>query len=128
MPFYAIFYCVHFHCTTAFHLTWLSTRVCITKKLFKFCSRCCEEQKIGLSLLKLHEFMDPFTTFSKLCYIVADLGKLKEIQLILIPGGALPYVGYTGMCCSTGYGFRLSESGTGYTNHRSSTGCPVTKL
>ena len=27
-------------------------------------------------------------------------------------------MGYTGMCCSTGYGFCLSESGTGPTNQR----------
>ena len=59
-------------------------RVCITTKLFKFCSCCCEEQKIGLSLLKLHEFMDPFITLSKLCHIVADLEKFKGIQLLLI--------------------------------------------
>ena len=67
-----------------FHLTWLSMRVCITTKLFKFCSCCCEEQKIGLSLFNLHEFMDPFITLSKLCYTVADLGKFKGIQLLLI--------------------------------------------
>ena len=26
-------------------------------------------------------------------------------------------MGYTGMCCSTGYAFCLSDSGTGYKNH-----------
>ena len=29
------------------------------------------------------------------------------------PQGVLPYMGYTGMCHSTGYGFYLSKSGTG---------------
>ena len=29
-------------------------------------------------------------------------------------GGIFPYVGYTGMCRSTGYAFCLSDSGTGY--------------
>ena len=32
--------------------------------------------------------------------------------------GVLPYMGYTGMCLSTGYGFCLSKSGTGSTNRR----------
>ena len=80
-----------------FHLACLSMRVCITTRLFKFCSCCYEEQKMGLSLLKLstkniiscvlnklHELIDSFITFSKLCYIVGDLGKFKGIQLILI--------------------------------------------
>ena len=31
-------------------------------------------------------------------------------------GGVLPYMGYTGMCRSTGYGFCFSDSGTGYKN------------
>ena len=31
-------------------------------------------------------------------------------------GGLLPYMDYTGICRSTGYGFCLSESGTGSTN------------
>ena len=31
--------------------------------------------------------------------------------------GVLPYMGYTGMCRSTGYAFCLSDSGTGYKNH-----------
>ena len=43
-----------------------------------------KSRKIGLSLLNLHEFMDPFITLSKLCYTVADLGKFKGIQLFLI--------------------------------------------
>ena len=29
-------------------------------------------------------------------------------------GGVLPYMGYTGMCRSTGYVFCFSDSGTGY--------------
>ena len=29
-------------------------------------------------------------------------------------GGVLPYMGYTGMCRSTGYVFWFSDSGTGY--------------
>ena len=29
-------------------------------------------------------------------------------------GGVLPYMGYTGMCRSTGYAFCLSDSGTGF--------------
>ena len=33
-------------------------------------------------------------------------------------GGVLPYMDYTGMCRSTGYGFCLSESGTGSKNQR----------
>ena len=32
--------------------------------------------------------------------------------------GVLPYIGYTGMCRSTGYAFCFSDSGTGYKNHR----------
>ena len=32
-------------------------------------------------------------------------------------GGVLPYMGYTGMCRSTGYVFCFSDSGTGYKNH-----------
>ena len=31
-------------------------------------------------------------------------------------GGVLPYMGYTGMCRSTGYVFCFSDSGTGYKN------------
>ena len=31
-------------------------------------------------------------------------------------GGVLPYMGYTGMCHSTGYVFCFSDSGTGYKN------------
>ena len=33
-------------------------------------------------------------------------------------GWVLPYIDYTGMCRSTGYGFCLSESVTGSTNQR----------
>ena len=34
----------------------------------------------------------------------------------LCPGGVLPYMGYTGMCRSTGYVFCFCDSGTGYKN------------
>ena len=36
----------------------------------------------------------------------------------LEPGGALPYIGYIGMCRCEGYGFQAVYSGIGYINQR----------
>ena len=35
---------------------------------------------------------------------------------VLKPGGALPYMGYIGMCCCEGYGFQAVYSRIGYIN------------
>jgi len=40
----------------------------------------------------------------------------KQISLRSVPGGALPYMGYIGMCRCEGYGFQAVYSRIGYIN------------
>ena len=42
--------------------------------------------------------------------------KSQKQEVVLFPGGVLPYMGYIGMCRCEGYGFQAVYSRIGYIN------------
>ena len=76
-----------------------------------WCTLQTESSKSRFSLRKIYKLLLPL-----LCN--NQCSGYKPLAYTGGGGGVLPYMDYTGMCRSTGYGFFISESGTGSTNQR----------
>ena len=87
-----------------------TTYVAQSSNLFLWANLIPDVASLGWTHIYFSPILVPYSTNDAHIY---DPGKIQSRGR---GGGVLPYMGYTGMCRSTRYGFCLSKSGTGSAN------------